>query len=134
MHVRRDEAVIVQHDRLVERDAPVHPQRVAKRHAAFELDLLFRHIKLHPIEAGDEVIVPIGPAVFPVRRGAQADFFLLGDGRGDAAVLDLPQGVVRQGAGFPGGAGGLKFLGPQQTANVIGAEGWGGAGGHARFL
>jgi len=93
---------------------------------------LFRFVKLDPVQSGDEVVMPVGAAVFAVGGGAQADFLLFRDGRGDAAILDGTERLMGHGAGFPGGAGGLQFLRTQQTADVIGAERRRGSSGHDR--
>ena len=92
--------------------------------AAFEFNALLRNIKFGTFELGDEIIMPIGPAVFAVGRGAQADRLLFGDCAGDAGVLDGAQGIGGQRAGGIGGAGFAQFDGAQQTADVIGTE-WG---------
>ena len=124
MDVRGDELIIVQHDRLAEADSAIDPQRMADRQATFELDFLLGFVDFYPVQTGDEIEVPVGAAIFAVGGGAQADFLLLRDRGCNATILDLAQRVMGHRAGFPGGAGGLQFLWPQQAADVIGAEGW----------
>ena len=127
-HMRRQIAEVVQHHRLAPADLAVHPQPMGQLYVWIELDLLFRFVDFHPVQAAHEIEMPVGPAVFAVGRRTQSDFLLFGDGGGDAAVFDLAQGVKWQRAGLPGGAGGLQRLGTEQAADVIGAEGGIGAG------
>ncbi len=79
VHVRGDEFIILQHDRLAEADATVDTQRMPDRQAAFEQNLLLGNVEFDPIEAGDKVEVPVGAAVLAVGGGAQADLLLLRD-------------------------------------------------------
>ena len=93
-----------------------------ERDVALELDFLFGLVDFDAIQAGNEVVVPIGSSIFAVGRGAQADVFLFGDCGGNAGIFHLTQGVVRQGAGFPFRPRLLQYFRAQQTADVIGAE------------
>ena len=96
------------------------------------MDLLLGYVEFDTLQAGDEIKVPVGAAVFAVGGGAQSDRLLLRDCGGNATILDLAQCVMAHGAGFPGSARGLQFFGPQQTPDMIGTEWWGGASGHRR--
>ena len=106
---------------LFQRIGPV-TRRACGRVVALELHLLFGLVDLHALQAADEIVVPVGAAVFTVGGGAQAEPLLLGDGGGDAAVFHLAEGLGGQLPGRVGGAGLPQFHGPQQAADVIGAE------------
>ncbi len=129
---------MVEHDRVAVADRPRHPQRV-RQDRALEGDLLFRLVDLDAVQPGDEIIVPIGAAVFAVGGGPQPDGFLLGDRLDDGRVLDGAQRGVVQPAGLVRGPGLGEAPRAQQAAHVVGAErragarhggGRGDAGGH----
>ena len=124
LHVARDEAEVVDHHRLAPADLAGDAQRQRQRHAALELDLLLRLVELDAVQAGDEIEVPEGAAIFAVGRGAQADFLLLADRGLDAAVLDRPQRLGGQRSCLARGAGLRQLPGAQQAAHMVGPERW----------
>ena len=129
-----EELVVVDHDRLAPADLAVDAQRVVELHAAGELDLLVGLVELHAVEAGYEVVVPVGAAILAVGDGAQADLTLSGDGPLDHAVLQRAQlGIVRQLALGVRRAGGFQLGRTQEAADMVGAEGRAGARGDRRF-
>ena len=75
------------------------------------------------------------PGVAPelaVGGAGEADLLLHGHHVGDSLVLDLPQRRVVQLAGGVLVAGAQQPFRPQEAADVVGAEGRGDAGAHAR--
>ena len=83
--------------------------------------------QFHAVELADEIIVPIGAAIFAIGGGAQADAFLLLDGVDDAAILNLAQGFGAEFTQRALGAGFTQRNRAQQRADMVGAERWAGA-------
>src|SRR3978361_1510573 len=100
VNVTGKELIMIDHRRLGPPNAIIHAQLVPERNVALELDFLLGLVDLYAVQAGNEIVVPVGAAVLAVRCGAETDFLLFSDGGSDALVLDLTQGVVRQGAGL----------------------------------
>ena len=89
-----------------------------------------RHIGLHAAQLLQKVDVEVGAAELAVGDALQADIFLELDDLGDRLVFDFAQPFGRDLAVRMLFAGFEQDLGAQEAADVIGAEGGGGALGH----
>ena len=96
--------------------------------AEVDLQLLLR--RADAAELVDEVHVPGGTPELPVGRRLQAHLLLQAYGGLDALVLDRAQLLVGDLAGGVPPTGLEQRGGPQQAADVVGAERWRGACSH----
>ena len=92
--------------------------------AALELDAVFGFIGFDAVETGEEVQVPEGAAEFAVGDALKTDGLFFGDQFPDGAIFDHGQFGGGDFARLALGTGILKILGTQETADVVGSEGW----------
>jgi hypothetical protein len=133
-HLRRDarvaleEAEVVEHRVVGEADASRHLDAFRLGLDTGELDAVLGGERRDAVEPLEEVEVPPRAAELTVGRALQADILLLADDRCDLAVLDRLERVRRDPALLMLRARFLEGGGPQQAADMIGAEGRRGAG------
>src|SRR6266446_10425888 len=92
-----------------------------------EFELALAVVGFDALKPEQKISLPGGAAIFSVGDGSESDLFLLTDQLDDFLVLDRPQRGGADFAAFAFGARLLEGSRAQQAADVIGAEGRGGA-------